>query len=257
MPDSLVEKKGSNIRSRSSGSIPSPLSETVISTIDSPPVRLVISSLPPPGIDWAPLRKRFQKTCWSCRLSASTKSPSVISDDISTPRDPGLCLKTSRISLRACFRSTTSLLLGAGRANTRKSVMSSLSLAVSLSTISINRLLSLSSEDNPSSRTCIEPLMEARGFLISCAIPAASSPRALSFSSRFNCSSISLIRVRSWKMTILSTSISSAPDTEKPRNRSFPSDRLKLLSSLKETRSPSSEGNPSMREGNISSILLW
>ena len=68
----------------------------------------------------------------------------------------------------------------------------------------------------------LEALIEASGFRISCAMPTDSSPSALSFSSRRSSSSMDLSLVRSWKMTMLSTSPPWPEDTVKPRYISSP-----------------------------------
>ena len=95
----------------------------------------------------------------------------------------------------------TSVILTAGFANKRKSVIRVFSLSDSLIIISIRCLLS-PPNTTLSFKTCTDPLIDARGFLTSCAMPAASSPSALNLSALLSCSSISLSLVKSWNIII-------------------------------------------------------
>ena len=79
--------------------------------------------------------------------------------------------------------------------------MMALSLDTSRLTMSMSSRL-VSRSTSSSVRSWMDPLREARGLRISWAMPAASSPTTARRSERRICSSIFLMRVRSWKEQI-------------------------------------------------------
>ena len=72
-PGSLVVKKGSKARSRTSSAMPVPSSTTVMRTPSATPAT-AIASVPPSGIASRALTARLTSTCSSCARSASTGS---------------------------------------------------------------------------------------------------------------------------------------------------------------------------------------
>ena len=88
---------------------------------------------------------------------------------------------------------------------------------------------------------CEDPAMDARGFRISWASPAASSPTPASRSAMRTRSSICFTGVRSWKITTLPITLPSASlrgEEENPRKISAPSARRKKSSGRGRRNSP-------------------
>ena len=101
VPPSLVVKKGLKIFPVIAGSIPFPLSLTVVTAYRSPCRTWGKRSRrthPPGGVAWTAFLTRFQRTCFSCSESPSTKRFLIDSFSSSTPRSRASPARTASMT---------------------------------------------------------------------------------------------------------------------------------------------------------------
>ena len=183
--------------------MPAPLSVTVILTTSPTFIPAVASFFfisassdirPPEGMASAAFTSRFQNTClhWS-RSNPKTSPLLILLSMVTCPKRGSFPSKEVNSPIKL-LNGTETFVGTVGRAYSRKSRISPFNLSVSRRTI-LSSCLSLTSVRSLWTISWTAPLMEAKGFLISWAMRAESSPTAASRSALFRFDSISFIRV--------------------------------------------------------------